>query len=300
VIPAGARRPDADDAAIDRAVDYLAVGNPTVDVRPDGAFQVGGSVVYATLQAARLGLVACAVGRGRASEIDSLWAPFAAEVDLRLLRADATTMFRNETVDGLRTQWVNSTAGRIADPGPLPRAKVVHIAPVDAEVDLVTIADSLAGVGAGFVGLTPQGLVRRWGDDGLVRLRPIEVDPAGVRGVDAVVFAGHEAPFMGNLAALVREAGGVVVVTHADLGCEVLSRHGSQAFNAFSVPHVVDETGAGDVFSASFFIALESGLSVRKAVQLGSAAAAVKIQRVGPDGVGRSDDIVELSVSREL
>jgi hypothetical protein len=281
-------------------VDYLALGNPTVDVGPDGARRIGGSAVYGTLQAARLGLVAQAVGRGRGGDLDGLWAPFATEADLRLLPSGATTMFRNETVDGVRTQWVRSSAGDLGDPGMLPRAKVVHIAPVAGEIDLVEVTASLGGAGAGFVGLTPQGLVRRWGDDGLVRPGPLEVDLSGVRGVDAVIFADYEAPFLEEFAAPVRRAGGVVVVTHADRGCDVLSRGGSQVFTAFPVPAVVDETGAGDVFSASFFTALEAGMSVRKAVQLGSAAAAVKIQGVGPHAVGHLDEIVELSASREL
>ncbi|MGF7233998.1 MAG: PfkB family carbohydrate kinase [Frankia sp.] len=290
-VPTQARRP--------AAVDYLALGNPTVDVRPNGIRQIGGSAVYGTLQAARLGLVAGAVGRGRPDDIDALWKPFAAEADLRLLDAPATTMFRNENLDGQRVQWVQSSAGALADPGPLPRAKVVHLAPVVAEVDLVTVTERLGEAGADFVGLTPQGMVRHWRTDGLVGLRPLAIDPAGVRGVDAVVFADYEAPFLEELAALVRGSGGVVVVTRADRGCEVRSRTGIQPFPAYPVGRVVDETGAGDVFSASFFTALEAGLSMRKAVRLGSAAAAIKIQGIGPDAVGRLDDIAELTGAPE-
>ncbi len=292
VVPTANRRP--------AAVDYLALGNPTVDARPDGTRQIGGSAVYGTLQAARLGLVAGAVGRGRADDIDVLWKPFAAEADLRLLPATETTMFRNENLAGRRAQWVRSTAGALADPGPLPRAKVVHLAPVVAEVDLVTVTERLGEAGADFVGLTPQGLVRHWRPDGLVSLRPLVIDPAGARGVDAVVFADYEAPFLEKLAALVRESGGVVVVTRADRGCEVRSRSGTQPFPAYPVDRVVDETGAGDVFSASFFTALEAGLPMREAVRLGSAAAAVKIQGIGPDAVGHLADITELTRRPEL
>lgn len=288
-------------ASSDRAdVDYLAVGNPTVDVRPDGSRQIGGSVVYATIQAARLGHSAVAVGRGRPSDLEPLWRAFDPEASLVLDPAAETTMFRNRTADGTRTQWIESSAGPIADLGSLPAAKVTHIAPVAAELELLTVTESLDGASAGFVGLTPQGLVRRWDPDGLVQLRRLEVPPGAVRGVHAAVFADYEAPYLEKLILALREAGGVVVVTSAHRGCEVLSRQDSQAFGAFSVRRVVDETGAGDVFSAAFFLAVESGMSVRKAVQLGSAAAALKIQHVGPDAVGRLDDIVELSASAEL
>ncbi len=76
---------------------------------------------------------------------------------------------------------------------------------------------------------------------------------------------------MTGLAAITRDARGSIVVTPGDL-IEV---------PAVRVEHVVDTTGAGDLFAAGFLFGLATGASHRACAELGNAAAADIITHVG-------------------
>jgi len=71
--------------------DYAAVGHVTVDVLADGTRRAGGTALYSALQASRLGLRTVIVTQGVAGEIEELLAPYADELELRVLPARATT-----------------------------------------------------------------------------------------------------------------------------------------------------------------------------------------------------------------
>ena len=86
--------------------DYLALGNPTLDVQAGGSFVLGGSVVYSALQAARLGFSAQILGRGNPAQLGPYWEPYAGEVGLHLQPAESATMFRNVSAGDSREQWL--------------------------------------------------------------------------------------------------------------------------------------------------------------------------------------------------
>ncbi len=92
-------------------LDYLALGNPTLDVQAGGSSVLGGSVVYSALQAARLGLSAAIVGRANPAQLEPYWQPYAGEVGLSLQPAESTTMFRNVSMGDAREQWLEDWAG---------------------------------------------------------------------------------------------------------------------------------------------------------------------------------------------
>src|SRR5258705_547652 len=72
------------------------------------------------------------------------------------------------------------------------------------------------------------------------------------------------ADFDSALAALRREAR-LAVVTRSEKGCVVVSRDQLLAVPACPVEHVVDTTGAGDLFAAGFFFRLRPGAPPRGA-----------------------------------
>ncbi len=122
-------------------LDYLALGNPTLDVQAGGSFVLGGSVVYSALQAARLGLSAEIVGRANPAQLGPYWQPYAGEVGLHLQPAESTTMFRNVSLGDSREQWLEGWAGAIEDLGDLPDSDILHIAPVAQEITLEKLVE---------------------------------------------------------------------------------------------------------------------------------------------------------------
>ncbi|WP_207386366.1 PfkB family carbohydrate kinase [Protofrankia symbiont of Coriaria ruscifolia] len=273
-------------------VDYLAVGNPTLDVLPDSSFAIGGSMVYAVVQAARLGLSAAGVGRGCGVELAPLWTPFETEAFLHIQPSPDTTRFRNENTDSLRTQWLEKSAGAVSGLDRLPESRVLHLAPVAREI---VLDDIVRGSVRGLVGLTPQGLIRSWDDSRLVRHHALRIGSSTARNIDAVVFADYEAAYLTGVAEAVRRAGGIVVVTKGPRGAEVLLANGKQEFSAIATDHLVDDTGAGDVFAASLFIALDGGFTVSDAVRFAAAAAALSIGGIGPRAIATRNAVVKLA-----
>jgi sugar/nucleoside kinase (ribokinase family) len=249
---------------------YLAIGNPTVDHLLDGQQVVGGTVVYAAMQAARLGWEVDVRGAGSLAALETLL-PTHDRVTWHIQEAPAATQFTNDSRSGVRVQYLHATAGRIDIPASLPPSDVLHIGPVDDEVDLDAIA---AAATSSFVGLTAQGVFRWWGDDRIVHLRPVAISNAVAQFLDVVVVGAIEEPVAADMLRDVVAAGGLAVVTHGRDGCEVRSATTTDRFaSAFSVD-VVDDTGAGDVFAAGLFMQLGSGASLADAVRFGQAAAA--------------------------
>jgi sugar/nucleoside kinase (ribokinase family) len=87
--------------------------------------------------------------------------------------------------------------------------------------------------------------------------------------------------FEGALAAIRKDCA-VAVLTRSEKG-SVIAR-GSEVVEVptFPVDHVVDVTGAGDLFAAGFMFGYTKGLPLKRCGELGSLAAAKVISQVGP------------------
>lgn len=271
-------------------LDYLALGNPTLDVQAGGSSVLGGSVVYSALQAARLGLSAGIVGRANPVQLEPYWHPYAGEVGLSLQPAESTTMFRNVSMGDAREQWLEDWAGPIQDLGELPDSDILHIAPVAQEI---TLEELVAESRSRFVLLTPQGLVRRWASPGARIEHYAREFPAAVSSVlDVVVVSETEAPYVGELLAAVPRHGGLGVVTRGRRGCLILSRDGSQEYTADPARALVDPTGAGDCFAATLTTEMFGGQPVPEAVRLATAAASLCVGGQGATTIGGRQEIM--------
>ena len=78
-----------------------------------------------------------------------------------------------------------------------------------------------------------------------------------------------------------RQDARLAVVTRSEKGCVVVSGETSQAVPAFPVKHVVDTTGAGDLFAAGFLFGLARNRDHQTCAKLGAMAAAEVIQHLG-------------------
>jgi 1D-myo-inositol 3-kinase len=264
--------------------DYTTVGHVTVDVMADGSRRPGGGAFYSALQAARLGWRARIVTRGVAREIEALLAPYGSELDVHVEAAQQTTTLQTSSADGARTQRILAWAGEMGA-GPALDTTILHIAPVARETG------PRGSARAGFVGVTPQGLVRRWSALGApVRAQELVLELLPRR-CDAIVISSAERD---SCAALLREhpdAGTprrpLLAVTDAAGPTELYLPDGRTTRVAVApVADARDDMGAGDVFAAAFFVALAEGAAPEQAAAFANAAAAVRIAGVGTAAIG--------------
>ncbi len=265
----------------DPSVDYTTVGHVTCDVLEDGTRRPGGGAFYSALQAARLGQRTLIVTKGEPGELNELLAPYRDELEVRVLPAEHTTTLATSGIGAQRRQRVLAWAGAIVEALVLDTS-ILHLAAVARETPT-----SWSGR-ADFIGLTPQGLVREWGEDGEVR--HAQLDPRTLpRHFDALVLSDREREWCEPLFATLGQSAvdGTIAVTAGSAPTEVLQPGG--AIERIPVaprmaPH--DDLGAGDVFAAAFFIALREGHDPAEAAAYGHAAAAVRLAGVGAQAVG--------------
>jgi sugar/nucleoside kinase (ribokinase family) len=272
----------------DLQFDYTTIGHVTIDVFEDGSRRAGGTAFYSALQAARLGLRAAIVTRGRTAEIEALLEPFRDELALSVLPAEHTTTLHTAGSGAARSQRVLAWASAIAERDVVLDTAIVHLAPVARE--------SPAGWSgrARFVGLTPQGLTRHWSaDGGLITQAPAADTAMAVAArCDALVVSELERESCAGMLAAAATAGAIVVVTAGAHPNTILAPGGEAlALDVPALADPVDDLGAGDVFAAAFFVALSDGRSPRDAAAFANAAAAVRMLGAGADAIGDREAI---------
>jgi 1D-myo-inositol 3-kinase len=284
--------------------DYTTVGHVTIDVLEDGSRQAGGAAFYSALQAARLGLRAQIVTRGVEREIEDVLAPYRAELHLSIQPARHTTTLHTSGSGAERVQRVLAWAGPIR-PELAVDTNILHLAPVARESP-----SGWRGTAA-FVGLTPQGLVREWGQPRALVGQPREPTrgrgkprgliqisaPTGVAKrlamlvagqCDAIVVSEHERASCAALIEQASAAGALVAVTAGEQPTTIIQTHGRGEVHV-QVPAVElprDDLGAGDVFAAAFFVSLSQGRDALDAARFANAAAAVRVSGVSASAIG--------------
>jgi hypothetical protein len=235
---------------LDKAIDYLVVGHVTHDVLPDG-YGIGGTVSYSGATAQILG---CRTAVLTSATADHNWSSELPGLEVQNVPADATTTFENIYSPQGRTQRLLAVAGYLAA-GHVPvawrNAAIVHLGPVANEIDPAMIdlfEDSL-------VGLTPQGWLRRWAEDGRVYADHWPGAEQVLPRVAAVILSQED---LLNAAMLERycQLSRLLVLTTGHEGCTLYWRGQVRDIPAPAVTPV-EETGAGDIFAAAFLVRLQ-------------------------------------------
>jgi pfkB family carbohydrate kinase len=291
--------------------DYVTVGHVTVDVlAADSSRRPGGGAFYSALQAARLGLRTLIVTQGSPPELEAMLEPYRSELELCILPAPATTTLRTSWAGARRRQRLLAWAGPIAQTIEVD-TRILHFAPVARETTGAWRGN------AALVGLTPQGLVRGWDRDdeprGDERPRgdeprigdPGEPDEPGAeiysvvlpsdddllgsllpRGCSALVISEQERAACVPLLTMAAANGAVLAITAGPAATSVRPPGGEVIqVQAPTVNEPCDDLGAGDVFAATFFVALHEGLSPERAAARGNAAAAIRVEGVGAGAI---------------
>ena len=273
----------------DGSIEYLILGHVTVDRLDQQRVVLGGTATYAGLTARNLG---ARVGIHTSASyepglVDTLFGTFIARIP-----AEYTTCFVNEYVEGRRRQTIESVAERLTYEQLLPEWRnppIVHLGPLCQELD----ASLVTRFPRSLVGVTPQGWMRGWGEDGLVHA----VDWADAERVlpraDVVVISEDDVAdrwIIRDWAGLAR----MLVVTLGDRGCDVYKQGESGPYHspAFKSAAEVDPTGAGDVFAAAFLWHLhQSRGNWQRAADWANCVASFVVEQRGVKGVPKLAEV---------
>ncbi|MCW3069689.1 MAG: PfkB domain protein, partial [Solirubrobacterales bacterium] len=111
---------------------------------------------------------------------------------------------------------------------------------------------------------------------------------------DAVVVSDEERAGCAGLIAAARGGGAVVAITAGPGPATVLLPDGRELQSPVApLEDPRADLGAGDVFAAAFFVALAEGQPPERAAAFASAAAAVRMQGLGPGAIGARPEILE-------
>ena len=271
------------------SLNYLTIGHLTKDVLDHGT-ALGGTAAYATLTADAYGLRTALVTAWNSPDLPEEMCGIQAHIK----HSDAATTFKNIDTASGRKQYIHHTAHILTSediPDRFLDADILHLGPVAQEVD-PAISRLFPNA---FIGITPQGWMRRWDSSGLVS--PCEWGPPEdlLARADAVVFSVEDVSgdedFISNLS----HKTGVLAITEGYLGTRVYWHGDVRAFRAPDVP-LADATGAGDVFAAVFFIRLRETMDPWSAGQLAVKVASNSVTRPGLAGIPSIHEIQSLMV----
>jgi sugar/nucleoside kinase (ribokinase family) len=267
-------------------VDYLAVGHVAVDITPQGS-QLGGTVSFATLTARALGM---RVGIVTSSGSD---APLQALEGIQVVNipAEHNTTFENvKTPDG-RKQTLHHTATSISFehiPQIWRSAPIIHLAPIARELDL-SLPEKFSN---SLLGITPQGWMRTWDENGRVKASAWENSEQALRYAGAVVMSVEDINRDLELVEEMAHQTRVLCLTEGEAGSVLYWNGDRRRFRPTAVEEV-DATGAGDIFAAAFFVRLYSTRDPWEAARFATQLAARSVTRMGLKGIPTSQEIEE-------
>jgi sugar/nucleoside kinase (ribokinase family) len=227
-------------------LDYLVIGHLTADITPDG-IQLGGTVAFSGLTAARLGLRTGII----TSYSDDLNTSKVLDLWIKRKRSALSTTFKNVSDGVNRTQYLYHQAEPLTKHD-IPifkfQPKIVHLGPVANEVDpniLELFPDSLKC-------LTPQGWFRGINSEQHVVLQAWEGYEGHLANADIAVISLEDVQKDEEQIAKMASLIPIFVVTENYKGARVYWYNDARFVKAPEVKYQED-TGAGDIFATAFF-----------------------------------------------
>jgi len=267
-------------------VDYLAIGHVAADITPTG-IQLGGTVSFAALTARALGLrVGIVTSSSEGAPLQAL-----AGIHIVNVPAEHSTTFENIKTDSGRKQTLHHQAAPILldhIPQVWRSAPIIHLAPIAREIDLLLI-EKLSG---SLIGITPQGWMRAWDENGQVTATAWENSEQALRHAGAVVMSVEDINRDLELVEEMAHQTRILCLTEGEAGAILHWNGDRRRFRPLAVQEV-DATGAGDIFAAAFFVRLYSTRDPWEAARFATQLAARSVTRVGLNGIPTSQEIEE-------
>lgn len=270
-------------------IDYLVIGHITNDITPEG-LKLGGTAVYSALTARALGLrPGIVTSWGNEIPLGPLEG-----IPICNFPCEGSTTFENIVKPEGRIQHVHNVAPRLdlyMVPEAWRNAPIVHLGPVAQEVEPSLIRYFPMSL----IGITPQGWLRTWGEDG--RVRPSEWPEAsfmlGQAGaaVLSIEDVGGDENRIDEMASYSR----VMAVTEAHDGARLYWNGDVRRYRPPDVPEV-DPIGAGDIFATAFFIRLHTTRDPWEAARFATQLSAYSVSRSGLEGIPTQEEVEQTLV----
>jgi sugar/nucleoside kinase (ribokinase family) len=288
--------------------DIVSVGHFSIDSiflpsRQTAFTVLGGSVAYVSFAARRLD--------ARVSVISTVGADFPAAYKWWLQQEGVDLSGVTDVQDALTTRFElrydNDLSSRtlcsknrmppirVEDlPNPL-KARIIHLAPIAGEVTH-EVAEKLRSC-TEVMSLDPQGLIRNFDENGNVTLKqPRDKRILGL--IDVFKCAPREIETLTGLSDVdsaikaVRSQGvRIVIVTLGAEGALVSVEDTIHRVPAYKPEKFVDPTGAGDAFIGAFLAEYARGEDCAWCSHVGSAAASLVVEGIGPTSFGDKEEI---------
>ena len=265
-------------------IDYLIIGHVTQDITPNGPM-IGGTASYASLTARALGMRV-----GIVTACDScISSPVLDNIPVAGLHSLDNTTFENISTPHGRVQRIHQRAPGLdlsLVPDHWRNPAIVHLAPVINEVDpglVRAFPNSL-------IGLTPQGWMRGWDDQGQVHFSDWPEAGFVLGQANAAVLSiedvHNDESYIEEFSSQVR----ILAVTEGARGSRVYWNGDVRSFRPPEMQEV-ESTGAGDIYAAAFFIRLHATRDPWEAGRFATQLAAYSVARRGLESIPTQDEI---------
>jgi sugar/nucleoside kinase (ribokinase family) len=266
-------------------VDYLLIGHLTRDLTPDGE-RLGGTVAYSALMAAALGMrVGIVTSWGNEFKLE----PYLGPITIINAPTASSTTFENRVTSSGRVQIVHEVAAPL-DMHTIPEswlnAPIVHLAPIAQEVDPTLIRHFPNSM----ICVTPQGWLREWDQNGLVSRAEWPEASFVLERAAATVLSFEDMQRDEDRIAELVIASQVMAVTEGEQGARVYWNGDIRRIRAPKVKQA-DTVGAGDIFSAAFFIRYRQTKNPWEASRFATQLASLSVTRVGLDSIPTVEEI---------
>jgi pfkB family carbohydrate kinase len=265
-------------------INYLVIGHLTYDITPSGP-QIGGTAAYAGLTASALGLrVGIVTSWGSELPLGNL-----KRIPIISYPAEHSTTFENIYTDEGRIQVIHTVAPRLdyhLIPEPWRQAPIVHLGPVAQEVEPSLVRyfpNSLVGV-------TPQGWLRAWDEQGHVRSSEWPEAVFTLQQSGAAVLSIEDVHNDESRIEEMVSASRILVVTEGAAGARVYWNGDVRRFKPPQVDEI-DSTGSGDIFAAAFFARLSLTRDPWESARFANQIAATSVTRQGLEGIPTDEEI---------
>jgi sugar/nucleoside kinase (ribokinase family) len=270
-------------------IDYLIIGHLTIDNTPSGP-QLGGTATYTALTAQVCGLrVGILTAWG--TEINS--GPLES-IPILNINSGRSTNFENIETPSGRVQHIFHVASRLESchiPEPWRRARIVHLGPVAQEVEPTLVHQFPTAL----IGVTPQGWLRGWDEDGQVYVTEWPASSNILKNVGAAVISIDDLDGDEGRVEEMAVSCPVLAVTEEKQGVRLYWNGDVRRFRSPEV-ETVDRTGAGDIFAAAFFVRLFTTRDPWEAARFAIKLASFSVTRTGLAAIPTASEVNECLV----